>query len=100
MRIDDTHGSDLVSWVDSASQPDTDFPIQNLPLGVFRRAGSGEAPRPGVAIGAEILDLAAAAEAGLLATAPEAAACCSHPVLNELAALPPSARRRFRDTVS
>jgi fumarylacetoacetase len=47
------------SWVESANDPATDFPIQNLPFGVFRRKGTKEAPRGGVAIGEEILDLAA-----------------------------------------
>jgi fumarylacetoacetase len=49
----------LRSWVDSANDPATDFPIQNLPFGVFRRKGSREQPRGGVAIGDQILDLAA-----------------------------------------
>jgi fumarylacetoacetase len=47
------------SWVESANDPATDFPIQNLPFGVFRRKGAKEAPRGGVAIGDQILDLAA-----------------------------------------
>ncbi|MDH5578192.1 MAG: fumarylacetoacetate hydrolase family protein, partial [Betaproteobacteria bacterium] len=49
----------LRSWVESANDPATDFPIQNLPFGVFRRKGAKEAPRGGVAIGDQILDLAA-----------------------------------------
>ena len=60
MRIDDTHDPTLQSWVESANAPDTDFPIQNLPFGIFRRRASrGETPRGGVAIGDQILDLAA-----------------------------------------
>ena len=58
--LDETHNADLRSWVDSANDGTTDFPIQNLPLGVFRRAGSEETPRAGVAIGDQIYDLAAA----------------------------------------
>ena len=58
--LDETHNADLRSWVDSANDATTDFPIQNLPLGVFRRAGSEETPRAGVAIGDQIYDLAAA----------------------------------------
>src|SRR4051794_36968002 len=58
--IDETHDPGLRSWVESANAPDTDFPIQNLPFGVFRRAGSDERPRAGVAIGDQIFDLAAA----------------------------------------
>ncbi|HET7604236.1 MAG TPA: hypothetical protein VFK36_14520, partial [Gemmatimonadales bacterium] len=49
-----------MTWVESANDPGTDFPIQNLPLGVFRRKGSGERPRVGTAIGDQILDIAAA----------------------------------------
>jgi len=49
----------LRSWVESANGPETDFPIQNLPFGVFRRKKSNEQPRGGVAIGDQILDLAA-----------------------------------------
>ena len=51
------------SWVASANGH-ADFPLQNLPLGVFSRNGS--APRFGVAIGEHIFDLEAALEAGLL----------------------------------
>lgn len=60
--LDHTHDPDLRSWVASANVEDTDFPIQNLPYGRFRRAGSGEAWRIGVAIGDQVLDLALARE--------------------------------------
>ncbi len=53
---DATHDPRLVSWVDSANDPATDFPIQNLPFGRFRQAG-GEPWRIGVAIGDQVLDL-------------------------------------------
>src|SRR3954470_440115 len=59
MSLDATHDPDAKSWVESANAPDTDFPIQNLPLGIFKRKGATEAPRGGVAIGDQILDLAA-----------------------------------------
>ena len=36
MRIDDTHDPALQSWVESANEPGCDFPIQNLPFGIFR----------------------------------------------------------------
>ncbi|MDH4174368.1 MAG: fumarylacetoacetase [Betaproteobacteria bacterium] len=49
----------IKSWLESANDPAADFPIQNLPFGVFRRKGAKEAPRGGVAIGDQILDLAA-----------------------------------------
>jgi len=54
--IDETHDPQLRSWVESANVPGCDFPIQNLPLGVFRTARDAE-PRVGVAIGEAIFDL-------------------------------------------
>ena len=57
-----THNPDLTSWVESAQAPNTDFPVQNLPFARFRRLGSDEPLRVGVAIGDQILDLRRAAE--------------------------------------
>ena len=57
--LNETHDHTLTSWLASANLPGSDFPIQNLPFGVFRRAGTDEAFRCGVAIGDQILDLAA-----------------------------------------
>jgi len=59
MKCDETHDPELKSWVESANQPGCDFPIQNLPLGIFKHRGAKESPRGGVAIGDQILDLAA-----------------------------------------
>lgn len=64
--INETHNPALKSWVASANVAGCDFPIQNLPFAVFRRKGSSEAFRGGVAIGDQILDLAAVAKAGVL----------------------------------
>ena len=58
---DATHDPALRSWVDSANAPGTDFAIQNLPYGRFRRRGSAEPWRIGVAIGDQVLDLRLAA---------------------------------------
>ncbi len=55
MSLNETHDPALESWVESANAPDTDFPIQNLPFGVFRHGHS--APRVGVAIGDSILEV-------------------------------------------
>ena len=52
-----THDPELRSWVASANAAGTDFPIQNLPFGRFRPAGSTSALRIGVAIGDQVLDL-------------------------------------------
>ena len=62
--IDHTHDASAQSWVASANAADSEFPIQNLPYGLFRRAGSNESARVGVAIGDQILDLKLAASAG------------------------------------
>ena len=59
--LNETHDPALQSWVLSANKPGGDFPIQNLPFGVFRRRHAGEAFRIGVAIGDRVLDLHAAA---------------------------------------
>ena len=57
--INETHDPASRSWVLTANADATDFPIQNLPFGVFRRKGAAEQFRCGVAIGDQILDLAA-----------------------------------------
>ncbi len=59
-----THDPIRRSWVDSANTPGTDFPIQNLPFGVFSEGGGRK--RVGVAIGDRILDLTALELAGTL----------------------------------
>ena len=55
--LDDTHDPHLRSWVESANDPASDFPIQNLPFGRFRVDGRANR-RIGVAIGDQIVDLA------------------------------------------
>ena len=54
-ELDETHSAAIGSWVDSAQRPGSDFPLQNLPFGVFR-SSRGD-PRIGIAIGDEVLDL-------------------------------------------
>ncbi len=68
--LDHTHNPAARSWVESSRRPATDFPIQNLPFGVYRTRGRPDDARIGVAIGDEILDLNRAAGRGLLATLP------------------------------
>lgn len=86
--LDDTHDPALRSWLASARDPGTDFPIQNLPFGIFRRRGSEEPARAGMAIGDRILDLSACREAGLFTgEAAEAARAAGDGSLNALAAL-------------
>jgi len=64
-RLDETHDPARTSFVPGANAPDADFPIQNLPYGVFSRPG-GAARHVGVAIGGMILDLTVLEEAGFL----------------------------------
>jgi len=99
VRVDETHDPRLRSWVDSAEDAATDFPVQNLPFGVFRRDAAP--PRIGVAIGETILDLPACAERGLLAGLPAAIErACSEPSLNALMAQPPLDRGALRHRLS
>ncbi|MBD1846273.1 fumarylacetoacetase [Cyanobacteria bacterium FACHB-63] len=99
--IDFTHDPNLRSWVNSANQADTDFPIQNLPFGVFQERGRSDTPHIGVAIGDQILDLIACQKLGLLEELPDAlkAACCAS-TLNSLMALGKTASLRLRHHLS
>ena len=84
-ELDETHDPARTSWVESANGH-ADFPIQNLPFGVFSPAGSDDL-RTGVAIGDEILDLREAGRAGLLSgEASGAAELASNGTLNRLMA--------------
>src|SRR5258708_8820735 len=80
----------LKSWVDSANY-NTDFPLENLPFGVFR---TGRRPHIGMAIGDRILDLEGCFEEGLVSE--EAAAA---ETLNPLMAKGPEAGRALRGRV-
>src|SRR4051794_24756171 len=84
----------LKSWIASANNPGGDFPLENLPYGVFRHAHRN---RIGVAIGDQILDLNACASEGLLAdlSSDIVDACTAH-VLNPLMALGPKAWHSLR----
>ena len=86
--LDHTHDLKIKSWLDSANLPGTDFSLQNLPFGIFRRRNSRETPRVGVAIGDSVLDVSACAVPGLFPSELEQAAkSCSSPTLNALMAL-------------
>jgi len=69
LRLDETHDVGIGSWIGSAQRAEGDFPLQNLPLGVFRRRGVVD-PRIGTAIGDRILDLHRAAAVGALTLDP------------------------------
>jgi fumarylacetoacetase len=84
--LNETHDVLRQSWVESANAPGNGFPIQNLPLGVFKCGD--ETRRIGVAIGDQILDLAACDREKLLQDlSPELAAACRGATLNGLMAL-------------
>lgn len=84
--LDQTHDLALTSWVSSAHAAGTDFPIQNLPLGVFSAADGRVGV--GVAIGDQVLDLRVARDAGLLVgLSAEIAATLEGRTLNALIAL-------------
>lgn len=102
MQLNETHDPSLRSWVASGNAPDTDFPIQNLPFCVFRKRGSGEAWRGGVAIGDRILDLAALGDALDHAgdAAREAAGLAARDSLNALMAAGPEAWSALRLALS
>ena len=72
-----THDPQRRSWVESAHN--SEFPIQNLPFGVFKRRGPHTYAQAGVAIGNQIVDLAACVEQQLFtgAAAEAAQACCA-----------------------
>jgi fumarylacetoacetase len=88
---DRTNDPAATSWVASA-EGHPDFPIQNLPLGMFSPPGG--VPRAGAAIGDSILDLAAFATSGLDPVVPPETLAA--PSLNALLALPGAARGRLR----
>jgi len=93
--LDQTHDPARRSWVPSANRPETNFPIQNLPLGVF--APEAGPPRGGIAIGDMILDIGAALDRGWFSgEAAEAAEAARGPALNDLLAQGNRAARALR----
>src|SRR5262249_17862240 len=88
MELNATPDPALQNWVGSARRPGTDVPLPNLPSGVFRRAGSQESLRGGVAIGDQVLDLRALHELRVLSgSVGDALAACTGPTLNPFMAL-------------
>ena len=95
--LNHTHDASRTSWVASANSKGSDFPLQNLPYGVFRRQGSAETFRVGVAIGDQVLDLKALNATGLLqGEAAAGAQACSGDALNTFMAMGPAAWRALR----
>jgi fumarylacetoacetase len=100
MPLNETHDPRLRSWVPSANAPGNDFPIQNLPLGAFRRSPSGPG-HIGAAIGDQVVDLWLAAERGLFDDGPSVLRnACRASSLNDLMGLGPHAWAELRSLVS
>ncbi|MGE5360802.1 MAG: fumarylacetoacetase [Bacteroidales bacterium] len=96
-----THDPSLRSWVESANLPGSDFPIQNLPFGVFRPRGTGAPGRIGVAIGDYVIDVAGCYEETLLGgEAADAGRACLSPSLNLLMELGPAHWAALRTRLS
>lgn len=101
MNIDATHDPRLRSWVASANDESTDFPIQNLPFGRFRPPGSARGWRIGVAIGDQVLDLREVMEAQPWGDqAHNVLRWLAEGDLNAFMALGPAARRELRRLLS
>jgi len=98
--VNRTHDPALSCWVPSA-QGSTDFPIQNLPFGVFRRRERHDSPAVGIAIGDQVLDVSSGAAAEVFTgDAREAAEACAEPSLNRLMELGARSRAALRTQVS
>ncbi|MGH7602603.1 MAG: fumarylacetoacetase [Gemmatimonadaceae bacterium] len=95
-----THDAALTSWIGAANAPDADFPIQNLPFGVFSRKGDTER-RVGVAIGDQIVDVGESLSANLWTDeARDIARFCDRPDMRELMQAPRDSLSRFRARLS
>jgi fumarylacetoacetase len=99
--VNDTHDPDLRSWVASANSATTDFPIQNLPFGVFRSASGAAGPTVGVAIGDQVLNLRASDDRGLLNGLPDGVRAAARAAsLNPLMALGHQGASTLRQRIS
>lgn len=95
--LNHTHDAKVCSWLTSANVTGADFPIQNLPFSVFRRRGSAEAFRGGVAIGDQVICLASVARSATLqGLAAQAAVACAQPALNAFCSMGPTAWTTLR----
>lgn len=95
---DPTHNAQLQSWVESANEPATDFPIQNLPLGVF--SYDNKRDRIGVAIGDQVLDLRRCVKQDVLKHLDaKSQKALLRETLNAFAALGSGAHRQLRKTL-
>src|SRR3954470_2806669 len=93
-----THANDpsLTSWIETAA--DSDFPIQNLPFGIFKTQSSS--PRVGIAIGDQVLDLSVLNKLGFLDSLKIDNAIFTNQYLNDFIALGKQTTRAVRDRIS
>jgi fumarylacetoacetase len=95
-ELDETHSPGARSFVETANAEGCDFPIQNLPFGAFTN-GQNASARLCVAIGDQVLDLAAAAELALLEDVDESLCeVCRESTLNSLMGLGPAHWKALR----
>jgi fumarylacetoacetase len=100
MQLDRTHDAAARSWLASANDVDSHFPLQNLPLAIFRRRAGNEAFRGGIALGDQIIDVTKLLrEKPLSGRAEAAAAACTAPTFNALFTLGPETWRALRHAV-
>jgi fumarylacetoacetase len=98
--VNKTHDPALTSWVGAANSPDADFPIQNLPFGVFSRKDDTER-RVGVAIGDQIVDVGESLSANLWTEeARDIARYCDRPDMRDLMGAPKESLSLFRARLS
>lgn len=105
-EINETHDPNLKSWIESANDSNTDFPIQNLPFCVFSRSCTYENMRVGVAIGGFVLDVYACYESCLFDDESFTVAvgtnnyCLDHSIMRKNANLQSAFRRRLTEILS
>jgi fumarylacetoacetase len=98
--LNETHDPQARSWIASANASDADFPLQNLPFGIFTAPGLPD-PRAGVAIGDQVLDIVACYQRGAFdSLVADAARACAGPSLNAFMAMGRPAWRALRARLS
>lgn len=100
LKLNETHEPSLKSWVSSANDGVSDFPIQNLPFAIFRCKGTDEF-RGGVAIGDQIVDLLLLSKAEVLpGDSRQAVLAAAKSELNEFMAMGPKTWSSLRLALS
>ena len=101
MKPDRSHDPSRATWIDGQSRKQSDFPIQNLPLGVFRESGEISEGSIGIRILDQVVDLKSLAEEGLLDSLDARIQYAfAAPTLNGWLALSGSERRETRLFIS